>query len=434
MKFTTPLLIVSLASNVALGWMLLSQAGSRTVSTPGEPRPAAAEASPAAIATKSAPPTEPRGAAVSPASAESIRDHLRSLGLPEEWVRAAVRAHIETPRLAKQRAYLAAQASQPWWRGLRPDALTADQTRELRELRKAERTELARLLGPAGTVTSEEVERFAYLPEDKAAKLAALHRDYMELRREVPIDADAPVNREQSQQREKLLKAEYERDLAALLTPEEREEFDLRTSNAAHSIGRNAKYFSATPEEFRAIYDTQKAYYDTMTAMEGTLFTERGQIMRAALEKQQAGMKTLLGAERYAQWQQSSRDEYRALVELQRRFSLPPATVAAVGALPRQISEEGLRITGDRERKPEERLAALRALADDARERVRRVLGADLGNAYNEAAARSWLDQLERGMVPVYGADGQVSYRMVGPLPPRTTTPRTTSPPSPPQR
>jgi hypothetical protein len=71
-------------------------------------------------------------------------------------------------------------------------------------------------------------------------------------------------------------------------------------------------------------------------------------------------------------------------------------------------------IARDSTRPAAERMAALRALADDARRRVVALLGPDLGEAYNTASARAWLDDLELGRVAFIQPNGQRAIFLAG--------------------
>ncbi len=410
MKLTTSLLVVSLAANVALaGWWLRP---ALTDSAAAPPAAASAFASTPPPPPPATPPAEATAAASSRPDAATVRDRLRALGFPEAMVRAAVRAMLEAPRLARERAARSAAPARPWWQpGFAADTSSLRPPREFRELRQAEREELTRLLGPTGTLTAAEFERYAHLPEEKAAQLALLERDYAELKRELPTGPDAPTTTAGSLERERLLRAEHERDLAALLTPEEREEHALRTSIAAHSVGLNARYFSATEAEYRAIYKLQKVYYDA-TDPTGVL---PGRLTLGDSQRLWRDLESTLGPDRFAAYQRAQHRDHTALVELQRRFPIPVATAAAVAAIPYELSAAARSIVDDRARSPGEKAIALRDLADDARRRLRATLGDDLGGAYIAAASRGWLDYLDQGMAPFFQPNGQRALHMVDP-------------------
>jgi len=429
MKATTAILFVSLAANAALTFAWLrSPTPSDTAKAPPASTPAAA-----APTETVSPPPETTAASKDPAA---LRDRLHALGFSDSTIRAAVRAVIEAPRLAREKSLRTASIGQPWWRpGPATSAFSAAQTRELRELRKAEQEEIARVLGPGGSATTTEIERYAYLPEEKAAQVAVIDRDYYAARRELPTGSGAPATRAETLERQTALKAEHDRALAAILTPEEREQVEMRMSNTAFNIGLKAPYFDGTEEDYRKIYALEKPAADARDALDAMPLESRGRAGIDASQKLQTDLQAALGADRYKQWQRAQQADYTALIELQRRFSLPQATIDAVAAVPRQISDEGMLIARDNQRPTDEKLTELSNLANEGRKRVRAILGDDLGDAYNAASARDWLDPLERGMVPFYLPNGQRALSGVGGRPPgftRTAPSATNASPPPP--
>jgi hypothetical protein len=343
------------------------------------------------------------------------------MGFSEPMVRAAVRAQIEAPRLARERGLQVQAAQQPWWRPAPEKTPWSSPHAATREQRQAEREQLLRVLGPAATVTQEELERFAYLPEDMAAQVSARWRDFLELRREAALPG-GPSTRAESYAREQRLKAEFDRDLAALLTPEQREQVELHTSVPAFQTSHGATYFDGTEAEFRAIYALQKQHYEAEETERASPMESRGRGFIERSQQLQRDLEAALGSERYREWQRGYQEDYTMLLELQHRFNVPQSTIDAVAAVPRAISDEGMAIAKDEKRSREERAIALRDLADEARRRVIAILGEDLGEAYNVGSARGWLDHLERGSVPFIQPNGQRALFGVGTMtriPPR---------------
>jgi hypothetical protein len=350
-----------------------------------------------------------------------LRDRLRAMGFSESMVRDAVRAHLEAPRLAREQA-LRARAPRPWWQPTLPRTIFDAPNAATRELYQAERAELLRVLGPAGIVTREEIDRFSYLPEEKAAFVAARLRELQQQRRDSSAP-DAPSTKAEAYAREQRLQAEYDRDLAAALTPDEREQVEMHSSIPAWQTSHSARYFEGTEAEFRAIYALQKTEHAAYEAEHAAPMESIGRSGIARSQKLQADLEAALGRDRYREWQRGFQEDHTMLLELQRRFAVPQLTLDAVAAVTRQISDEGMVIARDEKRGRDDRALALRDLADDARRRVIAILGDDLGEAYNVGSARGWLDPLERGAVPFIQSNGQRALFGVG------TSFRTRAPP-----
>src|SRR4051812_31852934 len=115
MKPVTSLLLASLATNAALGgwWLLMpnqtrvvAEAQQATTPLPPASNPAEAASAKASVNETATPVSSP----------EALRDRLRTLGFSEAKIQVAVRATLEGPRLARERAFREAGAKEPWWR------------------------------------------------------------------------------------------------------------------------------------------------------------------------------------------------------------------------------------------------------------------------------------------------------------------------------
>lgn len=404
MKGITPLIVVSLVANLALGVTWLRRpagTGPGEKSTAVSPANTQAASAPAAGGgqedARLAGPVE----AATRADPATLRDRLRALGFSETLVRAAVRAQIEAPRLARERERRAAVAAVPWWRpDLSVTEIYAKASPEDRALRQAERAEIARVLGPGASAVPGEAEMFAFLSPEKADRMAELRREMIERRDEIPLGSGTPASRAEGVARRAAVMKEWNDAQTALLTPEERADYDRRLSSASSSIRGGAAYFAGTPAEYEAIFALMHPYLELLNgSMANAPVETRGRSDRDAIEKYRADLAAALGAERYLEWQRAAQQsDYTARIELQRRFNVPPATLDALATLVRTVSDESMALTRDRDRSAGgDTSADLRALAASARARVRALLGDDLGTAYNEASARSWLEHLERG-------------------------------------
>lgn len=380
------LLALSLAANVVLAWRWISPAAP----APGYASPSVAKP-PAAVATGINSPmagTRPPADAAAPANNTELRDRLRALGLPETDVQAAVRAQVEARRLARQREWLAEAARQPWWRGGNAAPVnTPAQNRELAELRRAEREELLALFGPAALATPADLERFAYLPAEKAARLAVLERDYADDRRAATENRPGSA---ESRERLRQLADERDRALATLLTPEELALRDKLDSQTALNLSDYFPYFSPSDSEAQTIYSLTRAFDDqfrSAQAFNASLLSNR----QDATEKFQLDLLAALGATRYAEWQRAQRPEQWSLVEMQRRFAVPQVAMDTLVPLPAQTLAAATRIDADATLTPDQKKAARGALTEQVGSQVRALLGAELGGTYLSEVGRWWM-------------------------------------------
>lgn len=412
MKTRHVFLIGSLVANGALAVLLWRGMAAGGTGSPS--RPELQRESPSKSPIVHQAPARPESA--SPLQAAdphiALRDRLSALGFSRDVVNAVVRGVIEEPRRARERALYAELAKAPWWHSRQ--SFTSAEDRELRALMRTEREEILRVLGPGGYAADEQLERYSYLDPEKAAKLVALQRDYAELRREAADDTKA--GRTEMAERLKLLAAEHDRDIAALLTPEERARFDARESSSARTLGYRFEFFDATEAEYGAVLTAQRTFDEKMAGLSPSSANPdasraRGEAMR------QMGDDVLkaLGAERYAQFIQAQRPEYRALVELQRRYDVPAAAFQQAARVHLDISTEVTRIAEDSTLGGEQKQAQLAALAPRATAGIRAALGPALAETYLAATRASWIDVLGRGSAYTASANGSTGTRTFGP-------------------
>lgn len=383
MKVRLTILAFSLAAN-AMGVWLVSQ---RTAEIRNRSTAAAASAVNRESGAKAAPSTPAQVRKLSTADCVFERDRLLAAGIPPEMVQAAVRAWMAEPRLSRERAFYAAAANRPWWQGgLVTPNITPDQHRELRELQKLEQEEIARVLGTSALVSDADRERYEFLPREKAERLALLERDYDELNH--PPNPSAVPNAEQ----QRLIKAEYERDLAALLTPEELAQLQDRNSMTANGLSFRFEHFAGTDDEYRRFFEIQKAFDDR--------FRGRFSAMTAVdQEELNAKLKDMFGPLRYAEFVLSQRSEYRALVDLQRRHAIPQPAFEQIARLQSEVMTQANALAEDSSIDREQKKMALANLATHGRATVRATLGDELGNTFLQATGASWVDLLEQGTV-----------------------------------
>lgn len=404
MRRSSALLALSLAANLAFAWLVMAPAPPATSPSPAAPLPLA----PTRASSATTPGIENHSA---------LRDRLLALGLPVDAVRAALRAQIEAPRLARLRELRATTTALPWWHGITGHRFTPEQERELRELRRTEREALTSLFGVAGTITAAETEAYLFLPPAKAARLAALERDYFELRAQ--LAESGPADPAAVDERKRLLEADRERDLAALLDAGERSDLDRRQSPTARTLAQRFAYFDGSESEYRALYDLQQSFHEKFPPMSnGTLIlgtTDRSLATAQLAEQQQAA----LGPERFAAWQRTQRPDYRALVDLQRRFDLAPTTFDTMSQLPFATAAAATRIGYDPALTSAQKADAIKTLAEQTRTQVRATLGAEAGDAYLSAGGTAWLSPLDRGYSFDFSNAGVGAIRAMNNNPPR---------------
>lgn len=278
-----------------------------------------------------------------------------------------------------------------WWRtqsaGNRPENTLLAQ----RDLNAAMRAAFGTDLFTAGV----DQGQLTFLPAAKRDGLRRIQQDYDEMMAKFSANG---IQLASDKQRLALLRTERDRDIAALLTPSELAEYELRTSNT--SLALRAKLGDAiqSEDDFRKLYALQKAFDDKFALdPSGPRPSQDFLQQRAAAERQlQDEFRTALGDEKFASLQRASDQELRALDALATRLNLPAGTADRIAASREALAAESQRINNDSSLAMPERRAKLQELASRARTELAQTLGSEAADAYAQRAA--WLSLLQSGV------------------------------------
>ncbi|WP_414664523.1 hypothetical protein [Horticoccus sp. 23ND18S-11] len=382
MKPAALILAASLLANVTLVAVLVTRPstrdrGTRPTATSG-PLPAGSLAVSDALRAALA-----SGDAAALAAAGVNPDVARDLALGRTLARIADRARHAPGQAA---------ADDRWWRnrtgtpGARAEQLVAR-----RELSAALLAAFGTDLGLAGG----EVGLLAFLPSAKRDALRRITQDYDEM-----FAAFATGGPQLASDKEKLrlLRAERERDIAALLTPEEREAYDLRTSPSGMTVRNRYGDAIESEAELAKTFALQKAFDEKFPreAMTGRIAPETIRARSEAERQLDQDLRTAVGDARYAALRRAADPDLRTVDALVARLSLPPATADNVVATREAFAAESQRINQDAAVPMPQRRAQIQELAGRAKTELTRALGNEAADAYAQTAP--WLNFLQSGM------------------------------------
>lgn len=417
MKVLPLLLAASLVGNVALVTpSILRSAG------PGpriSPRPPGSSA-----------PSRPGGTPVPPAGAplvlppelveavnandpESLRDLLRSAGVSDDIIRALVRMQVwkkyETRLAALQPA---PDPGAPWWQENQQNPPNGGMTKarrdELRALQREIRDETDRLVGADASRAQDP--RLGFLPAEKRQALQQIQRDYQDLIGEVQQDAQG-FRLASDAEKIRFLQEEQKRDIDALMTPDERQAYELRMSPTARQLRRKMARLDASEQEYLALFPLQKAFdekyslrndgYSEPSPRDQTYWKERREAERLLQEQ----TKAIVGEQRYAQSLRLQDNDYQQLEAAARRLELAPDTPARVYALRDTAASAVQQITDNASLTTDQKKEALAAVAARTRDQVRASLGNEGADAYFKNNGMPWLKELEKGNTIAFRKD-----------------------------
>jgi len=282
--------------------------------------------------------------------------NLREINCPEQTIRDIIIADVNG-LFARRRALEIFTPEQQWWRA-EPDPVVAQTAAAKDHELEIDRRDLLRtLLGPnwegGDLVSLPRPSRLAIpldgpvlgsLPTDVKQSVEQISlkgadriEDYLAAQRRTGHPPD-PVELAR-------LRQQTRKELAAVLTPSQLEEFLLRYSDNARALRSDfaqLKYFNASPDEFRNVFRTLDPLNDQLAQLDDS--TPEGARQRDALVAQgENALKLALGEKRYAEYRLLHDDRYReAYAEAQKAGA--PETAGALYEIKVAAAEELARI------------------------------------------------------------------------------------------
>lgn len=392
MKLIVPLFAASLLANAALLALWRLQ--------PPRLAPAAGPAATPAPAARA--PGTPQADALISALARGDSAALTAAGVPVEVIR-----HLAAARAFGRLATLSRAMDGPpdrgdsaeFWRPVSPGGRPPPTREQRAERYQAEREFQEAIRAAFGDAIDWDSRARAnrFLPAGKQDLLRRIERDYDEMIREIN-DASGGVQLPADREKLKLLQAEKERDIAAALSPAEREQIEFRSSRSAQAIiGRYGDAIT-NEAEYRRLYALQKAFddqYNNESYHSRPRTPEEARIRAEAERQLNDNLRAALGEDRWAQSSRAADGEFRLLGDLTTRLSLPPNTPDSVYAVRDTYAAQSAAIQQNSALSAEDRRKQLANLATRARADLGATLGADGAEAY--AARASWLRLLQNG-------------------------------------
>ena len=385
MKPATLLLAASLLANVAF----LAFVATRPVdsapssSAPGSPQSAAATGNPAATA------------ALRAALASGDAAALQAAGLAPDLAREVALSRSLNRALEKIRAARGAtSADGRWWRTQNSGGLSREQQLLLRrEFTAALTASFGDDLGLFST--TGDAGKFDFLSPAKRTALQNITQDYDEMMAKFGANG---LQLASDKEKLKLLRAERDRDIAALLSPAELADYELRTSPSATTLRARYGDAIATEDDFKKLYALQKSF-DEKFPVEAFTGRVTPELMRTRSDAQlqlQSDMRAALGDDRYAALRRATDSELRTLDGLVTRLGLPAHTTDRVATARETYAAESQRINANAALSVTDRRAQLQALGTKAKTELSTTLGAEVAEAFTPRA--SWVGLLQTGL------------------------------------
>jgi hypothetical protein len=354
-------------------------------------------------------------AAVDSPDLPTLIARLRAAGFPPHIVREIVSARIDALFAGRMKEIAVAPANQAYWKSDRVAGGFMPQYYESMNQLYRERTRMLRdaLADPffddatLGTAELERSRRFGGLSKERADAVQRIADDYAEMISKVNAATGGILLPEDKEQLA-LLEREKRADLAAVLTPQELGEYEMRNSPVTLRLRATLTLMDATEEEFRKIYAVQQPHSEILYPTSSGMMIQ-GARRQEAMQQMAEQLKAALGADRYADFERSNNREFQQLTQIAQRENVSITAAVEAFNLRDTATRESTRIYDDSTLTTEQKRAALQILAQNTKTQMRSTLGSAAGEAYIRTA--NWLNSIENGGAVSFGFGGSTRTR-----------------------
>ncbi|HEY8995720.1 MAG TPA: hypothetical protein VIM71_13715 [Lacunisphaera sp.] len=412
------LLAASLVANVVLGVMARRSASAVSTATPasaatstgatgvreastqaavaGQPKASGGDNAPSAVLTGAvwhAPKSEQ--------DLHRIVADLRAAGYPPDLIRAVVNELLKEHFASRD-----PNAGQPFWKRnvQTPESFAAQSA-----LGNERRALFEALLGsdarPSSMMDADSRERrYGTLSDDKIDALAKIERDYGEMSAEAWAKrrGNMTTNMEATMQAQQLMEKEKMADMAAVLTPEELAQYEMRNSPSAHTLINNLRNVDITEAEYARLYQAQKTLDEAnpqRATMDQNAYLQRQTAQMAFNEE----VRTLLGESRFYSYLEGADHNY---ANVAKALTAYPTVTSAVSYQVYRLQNE-LQLTmaqASRGGAPSpEKMAEIRTTMESYNTRLETLIGVEAAAAYRKQGMGRMFDSYRNAPRPAGG-------------------------------
>ena len=245
-------------------------------------------------------------------------ENLRRIGCPEETIRDLVKRDLDQHYdQLKATAFNKGTTRNNYWKTGHPNAISQPNinTRtELAQLDQEKSKVLKDLFGVEGLAEINRLSPYArakskaksgysmdFIPNETMAELNSMEQEFGSnlLKKMASGTSDA-----QDRNEIKMLRETRENQIASMLTPEQKFEYDLRKSPTAANLRLQLDGFDPSEDEFRDLFQIQKKFEDDYGVSGVTISSSEVEGRRLAEQDMKSEMRSILGEDRYQDYLQ----------------------------------------------------------------------------------------------------------------------------------
>ena len=322
--------------------------------------------------------------------------NLRAIGCPEETIQDIIVSEVNKKYAAREAALkLRREHAELWELPALAGTQAEEKQRKLRELFSEKRALLKDLLGiepPLELSTGSDFRQstrfeiaLKMLPESKRDEARLIQQRYWDRTQQLQQRTRGEYEPEDQEESVRIRKERREA-MAKLLTPQEFEDLELRTSNSASSLRSQLVGFAASEREFRELFRIRQGLDEGVLSGRANPGDPDNQ-KRLAEASQQAEMqiKAALGEERYAEYQRAQDNNFRSLADIAQRYGLPKEAAVKGYEIQKAALGEIQKLQTAPAATPEQRNQALAALKAETEAAMVLTFGERAFNRYKRS-------------------------------------------------
>jgi hypothetical protein len=352
--------------------------------------------------------------------------NLRAVGCPEQTIQDIIIAEVNKLYAGKEAELrLRPEHLKPWETFGVSTRVAMDRERRLRQLLREKRALLKDLLGIDVSVEipqsfaglsrrdqSRYDEALAKLPEGKREFVRAIQEQYWDKTEELEARTMGFWEAQDNEERRRL-RAELRGSLAKTLTPDELLDYDIGTSSNASRYRTEMAAVNVTDQEFRELFKARHAVDEELNYANVDITNPEANRKRSADAQRalQETVKSILGEQRYADYQRSRDGQFRNLARLAQETGLPSETAIKAWDVQRLARDESNRLRSNPDLTPEQRDQSMRQMQAELDAAMTQLLGKEAFDRF----------QQNYGGARIFYERGTATFR----VPPRPVAPGT---------
>ena len=334
---------------------------------------------------------------------------LRAFGTPETQVRDIIYGAVDAmyrPKRAALRPPKKTDDGKFWEHSHRfyaggDSQMTKDQREQMRALRKEESDFLKSLFGDDFYQQREKDsgnpdwadKYYAFIPKELREKVQDIDEQMNEAKQEI-FAANEGYFDQDSQADLRKVEKKYHDQLAAMLTPDELLEWDLRHSDTANQLKNDLSAFDPSEDEFRALFKYKQAQDDLNPPRSSDddppqLSADDRQALRDQENALNDQLAQTLGTNRVAEYKMEQDSGNRNLMDA----GVPKESVFKLDDMKKQAEDAANKIRSDQTLSADQRTDALNAIRAETQSSMNDLLGPKQAKRYSNNGGW-WLNNI----------------------------------------